>query len=196
MDRLPAVIAALALAACEADSGGAPRSRVDKVAADPAKRAAAADGFCDVRFADAAGAPRFAMPALAGGAPPAADGWRWINVWATWCKPCVEEMPRLLRWRDRLAADGHPVRLIFVSADASDAEVARFGADRPELELGARLADADALPAWLAELGLDRGAPIPVHVLVDPAGKTRCVRAAAVTERDYPVVSELLATRP
>ena len=23
----------------------------------------------------------------------------WLNLWATWCKPCLREMPVLLDWR-------------------------------------------------------------------------------------------------
>lgn len=38
-----------------------------------------------------------------------------VNVWATWCKWCKEEMPGLLDLRKRLAPAGF--RLILVSAD-------------------------------------------------------------------------------
>jgi peroxiredoxin len=32
-----------------------------------------------------------------------------VNFWATWCAPCVQEMPSLQRLRDRLAAQGFEV---------------------------------------------------------------------------------------
>ncbi len=38
-----------------------------------------------------------------------------INFWATWCRPCVEEMPDLLKAEKDLA--GQPVKFIFVSLD-------------------------------------------------------------------------------
>jgi thiol-disulfide isomerase/thioredoxin len=38
-----------------------------------------------------------------------------VNVWATWCEPCREELPALVRLRRELAADG--VQVILVSAD-------------------------------------------------------------------------------
>lgn len=40
-----------------------------------------------------------------------------LNVWATWCQPCVEEMPDLLRLQRELSKDGF--QLILISADFS-----------------------------------------------------------------------------
>src|SRR5215831_14452214 len=41
-----------------------------------------------------------------------------VNVWATWCGPCREEFPDLLRVRKDLAGDG--LKVILVSADFDD----------------------------------------------------------------------------
>ena len=194
MDRLPALIAAAvaaatALAACDGGStrSGEPSSRVNAVKGQA--RAVSADELCDVRHPDTR-APAFALPALAGPAPAATGRWRWINVWATWCKPCVEELPRLGRWATRHAGR---VDLVLVSADATDAEVARYRAAHPAVPASARLADPDALPPWLTTLGLDAASPIPIHVLVDPEGRTRCVRAGGVGDGDLTAAEALLA---
>jgi thiol-disulfide isomerase/thioredoxin len=116
-----------------------------------------------------------------------------VNVWATWCKPCVAEMGMLQTWQGRLAREGRRVDLVFVSADESAADVEKFRKDHPGIDTSLRLDDPDGLPAWLGSLGLDAGAPIPIHVLVDPSGKTRCARAGAVSETDYPAIVELIA---
>lgn len=52
-----------------------------------------------------------------------------VNVWATWCVPCVEEFPELLAWRK---ANIHRARLVLVSADFSSrvALVVRFLQER------------------------------------------------------------------
>src|SRR5436190_16752286 len=115
MDRLSALI----VLACACDNGGdkpsVPASRVD-VAKTSQRQGATVEAFCDVHpSADKAAA--FAWPASITNAPPAAKTWRWINVWATWCKPCVEEIPRLVRWKSKLAAAGRTVDLAFVSVD-------------------------------------------------------------------------------
>ena len=56
-----------------------------------------------------------------------------VNVWATWCLPCREEMPDILRLRRAYVARG--LRLILVSGDFS--------------------ADAEAAAAFLRERGVD-----------------------------------------
>jgi thiol-disulfide isomerase/thioredoxin len=184
------------VAACsESPSAAPPRSRVDSVKADPSKSGTSAD-FCDVLAAPDKAA-RFTLPVLAPGpAPPAATGWRWINLWATWCKPCIEELPLLARWRDRLVRAGQPIELVFVSIDESDAALAQYKQQHADAPASVRVADASAMPAWMLSVGLDAGAPIPVHLLVDPAGRTRCVRAGGLREADYPLVERLIAGDP
>ncbi len=58
---------------------------------------------------------------------------RIVNVWATWCRPCVLELPSLAAMADSLAADG--VRVYAIAADRPD-RVRRFlgrGIATPEI---------------------------------------------------------------
>lgn len=48
-----------------------------------------------------------------------------LNFWATWCPPCVEEMPSMRRLREKLADDDRFVMLA-VSADDEWAPVKKF----------------------------------------------------------------------
>ena len=197
MDRLPALAAAAALAglavsACDKPDPPPTPSRVEGAKVRQSTGGSAA-GFCDVHVADDSG-PALTPPPLAG--PPLATQaprhWRWLNVWATWCKPCVEEVPRLMRWRDRLGAAGHPVDLAFVSVDDSSADVDAFRKLHPEMPDSPRLADPSKQGAFFATLGLDGASPIPIHVFVSPSGHVRCARAGAVSEQDYPAIERLL----
>ena len=190
MDRLSALI--IVLAACGKDEPAAPPpSRVDGAKVG-ARQKASTEAFCDLHVADDKG-PLLAFPPLAGSVPPAVAGhWRWINVWATWCKPCVEEMPRLVRWRDKLAAQGHPVDLAFVSVDESDADIAAFRKAHADAPDSARLAEPAKQTTWFTALGLDSGSPIPIHVLASPAGHIRCARAGGIREQDWAAVVQLL----
>ena len=174
-----------------ADPGG----RVDAVQATRPEKQVSLEEFCDVRAASKDAAPALAMPPLAGGqAAPAKGTWRWINLWATWCKPCIEEMPQLVAWHKQLAAEGARFDLVFVSGDDSDEKVARFREKHPDTPASLRLADPDSLPKWLAELGLGESAPIPVHVFVDPDDKIRCVRVGVASDKHLPAVKAVLGS--
>lgn len=198
MDRLPLVIAAglLALAGCDKedknDEGAAGRQRVNAVKAG-GDQAPDLEAFCDV-YAGGAEAPAFVMPDLAEGeTPPAApSGWRWLNLWATWCKPCIEEIPRMQEWLPRLRAAGADVALNLVSVDAEAADVEAYEKDHPEVKGGVRIVTPDLIGPWLANFGIDNFASIPVHVFADASGKVRCVRLAGVKDSDYAAVEALL----
>ena len=43
-----------------------------------------------------------------------------VNFWATWCPPCIKEIPDLLNLRKRFERD---IEIIFVSVDANPAKV-------------------------------------------------------------------------
>lgn len=194
-------LAAAGAAACEdkkAAEGGDPPSRAN-TAKTATRQGATTEAFCDAHFPAGKG-PALQWPAMAppagGAAPPAlpASGWRWINIWATWCKPCIEEMPRLRAWRDKLTGSGKPFELAFVSVDEGDAEVAEFRKAHPDAPPSVRLADPGKSTAWFRELGLTGEPPIPVHFFVDPEGRVRCARAGAVREKDYEAIEKLLGS--
>jgi cytochrome c biogenesis protein CcmG, thiol:disulfide interchange protein DsbE len=81
-------------------------------------------------------APGFTLPKLGGGDVSLKD-YRGrvvvVNFWATWCPPCVEEMPSLVAFAEQVEPSG--VTVLGVSVD-SDAEalrqfVARYGVKYP-----------------------------------------------------------------
>lgn len=193
MDRLSTLIAAAALVGCntKAEPPGEPPARTEGAKVKPAQTAST-DAFCDVHAGDASG-DVFHWPELApGGVPSGGSGWQWVNVWATWCKPCIAEMPRITAQRDRLVAAGKRVALTFVSTDDSDAEVAEFHKAHPELPSSLRIAGNNQRIAWLRSLHLSDGA-IPINLFVSPAGRLRCARAGEIREQDLAMVDRLLA---
>lgn len=48
-----------------------------------------------------------------------------LNVWATWCAPCITEMPSMQRLYEQLGPDG--LRIVAVSIDARPGALDRLG---------------------------------------------------------------------
>ena len=188
MDRLSALIIVVALAGCDSGKQEPPASRADT--AKGTKKDVSTAAFCDVEFKGTSG-PKFTVPKLVGGdIAPSASTWRWINVWATWCRPCVEEMPRLAKWREKL---GTKYELAFISVDENEADVVEFRKEHPDAPASPRLAEPAKQADWYVSLGLDGGAPVPIHIFVEPSGHVRCARAGGVREQDFPAIEKLLA---
>ena len=169
-----------------------------------ASSASAQSAFCEKSYpAGGEGARRYApppqrpLPGAEGGSSSAGakgTAWTWVNLWATWCAPCVEEMELLGRWRDGFSRDGMQVRFEFVSIDEADREK-ELGAWRSKGLPGALrwLRSEPDLGPVLDSLGVERDAMIPIHALVDASGWLRCVRVGAVHEQDYAAVKGFLA---
>ncbi|MCA9493837.1 MAG: TlpA family protein disulfide reductase [Myxococcales bacterium] len=180
------------LASCSSDPGASapvPR-RVDAVAAH--QQVDPPDAFCDV-WSEGGAASVFPAPAVDGDPIAPATGWRWVNVWATWCAPCIAEMPKLVRWRDELSAQGAPVELVLVSVDEQAPVMDRFLKQHPDFPPSTRLADPATLPDWLTALGLGTSAAIPLHLFVDAENRLRCVRAGELDEHHLPSIRAILS---
>jgi thiol-disulfide isomerase/thioredoxin len=153
------------------------------------KSAASASKLCDVEFAGTSG-PKFTVPALVDGTvADSASTWRWISIWATWCKPCIEEMPMLVKWHERL---GKRYELAFISIDEDPADVAEFRKAHPETPQSPRLAEPAKQGDWYVSLGLEAKAVVPMQVFVAPSGHVRCVREGSVGEADFATVEKLI----
>lgn len=176
-----------------APSGPAPR-RVDVVKAAPADEADI-QRFCDIQ-PTGDDAPLLQLPPLADEPASKPTGWRWLNVWATWCGPCVEELPLLGRWETSLRAGGTDVDLQLLTFDAEAVAVERFVKKHPELspllDGGMRIRSTEDIGPWLATLGLPPSSAIPLHVFADPQGRVRCIRSSAIGSHDERTVAALL----
>ncbi len=224
MGRLPALTAALALAAAACDGGekkdlpapptpGQGRSNAVTVgsgapaatAAIPQKPAAPAAPRRLCSGQTPRPAPTGAIsPATATGAPalPSSPAfgvgkWVWMNFWAAWCKPCKEEMPRLLAWQQKLRSAGVMLDLVFISLDEDERELKRFLEEQPGHGVRASywLPEGTPRTAWLGALGMKDTPQLPVHALASPAGQVTCTIQGAVEDSDYPALAAFLGAR-
>lgn len=87
-----------------------------------------------------------------------------VNFWATWCAPCVEEMPALARLRARLAPRGFEV--IAVNQGEMPARVGAF-LERAGLDLVVAMdRDKEVARAWKVRA-------LPTTFVLDTAGRVR-----------------------
>ena len=112
-----------------------------------------------------------------------------LDFWATWCGPCIAEMPILLK----LASEYEPRGVVFLAAsrdDPSDArvQVGMFIDQRaPALARYAAFADDGTADAYAVSA-------IPTMVLIDRKGQLHASYLGAATERAWRArIEELLA---
>ena len=159
MRTIPIFAAALALAACQ-------QKAPEQPAANEAEAAAGTEGVKGVHrdhkgeaalagtFTDPDGRP--VMLAAFKGKPVL------VNLWATWCAPCVKELPTL----DKLAAGG-AIEVLAVSQDSGPhASVVAFLKDH---QIGTLKSYQDDKMALSGALGPDT--VLPTSILIDANGK-------------------------
>lgn len=101
-----------------------------------------------------------------------------LNFWATWCAPCVKEMPALDRLHNILAADG--IDVLAVSEDREGLPVAKKFHEANKLQSLAVMTDPKG-----ALLRGFKGQGLPTTVLIDKQGR-EVGRVTGAAEWDTP----------
>ena len=86
-----------------------------------------------------------------------------LNFWASWCGPCLEEMPRLSAWQRSYGAAG--LQVIGVSMDDEAAPARRLLAERP-VDYPTGLGDEKLGEQYGGILGLPQSFLIDRHGLI------------------------------
>ena len=89
------------------------------------------------------------------------------NFWASWCAPCVEEMPELSALAEEVKDEG--TRFVGVGVDNPEA-IARFA---EKLPVSYPLVVANATGAFLAARFGNQAGGLPYTVVIDPSGRVK-----------------------
>jgi thiol-disulfide isomerase/thioredoxin len=107
-----------------------------------------------------------------------------VNFWATWCEPCITEMPSLQRLHEQLAADGFQV--LAVNYQEGPARINTF-LQKMNLTLPVvRDTDGSVARSWGARV-------FPANYLVDRGGNIRHSMSGAADWTSPPLVSTIRA---
>lgn len=87
-----------------------------------------------------------------------------LSFFATWCKPCIDELPRLTDLEARWQVEGYSLVLVAVPARQTQLRLAAFARD--EQPPGRLVHDSGG--KLMQDLGVEQ---LPCHVLVDSRGK-------------------------
>ena len=118
------------------------------------------------------------LPRLGGGGSASISDYRGkvvlVNVWASWCDPCRDELPLIEKAHERLAAHGGTVLGIDVKENSGGAleAVDKFGLSFPNL----RDRDGSFVREW-GQTGY------PENYVIDRRGKVAAVRRLPVTQK-------------
>lgn len=142
----------------------------------PPPAASGRSPLADGGAADGQPMPALELPCLADGAPVALDrlaGPAVVNLWASWCGPCRDELPVLQRYADRTAGR---VQVVGVVTEDTRARARSFAADAG---IGfPSLYDAEGrLLAGTGAVGL------PATLFVDAGGRVRHLHNAPLDDQ-------------
>lgn len=106
-----------------------------------------------------------------------------VNVWATWCAPCVEEMPYLARLEREYGQRG--LRLVLVSADFEEqAEAAADFLAKQEMQAITFL-KKEKDETFIDTMNPEWGGALPASLLYDGQGQLQHFWEGATTYEDF-----------
>ena len=107
-----------------------------------------------------------------------------LNFWATWCAPCVKELPDLMQLKEAIKEDG--IEVLFLAEDRTGVKKVLPFLKKQKLEAMEVLIDKRSKVARKSGV---RG--LPVTILIDPAGNERG-RVTGIAEWSSPDVEDFL----
>ncbi|NME69641.1 TlpA family protein disulfide reductase [Flammeovirga aprica] len=94
------------------------------------------------------------------------DTLRVINFWATWCKPCVKELPYFEQLDQEFKAKGQKAKVVLISLDMNEKNISNYIKKKNLTTPTLWLDDPDG-NAWLGKVNPNWDGAIPVTLIID-----------------------------
>jgi thiol-disulfide isomerase/thioredoxin len=108
-----------------------------------------------------------------------------VNFWASWCLPCREEFPALVRLQDRLGNQGLSIIGVTIDVTSQLPAVEKFlGETRPTFPNYRKRSGGDD-GDFIDAVEKSWGGELPFSVLYDRNGKKARVLSGPRTEKDF-----------
>ncbi len=106
-----------------------------------------------------------------------------INFWATWCAPCIEELPDFQKAMNEV--QGQKVKFIYISLDFPDAldRVNAFISKKSYQGDFYLLSDTDA-NRWINRINIDWEGNIPATLIINNNSKTNRFHSGILNHKD------------
>jgi thiol-disulfide isomerase/thioredoxin len=108
-----------------------------------------------------------------------------LNIWATWCPPCLEEMPSIAKLASNAQIKEKGIVILCVSTDESSADLKEFLKTHNWPMKIVRIPDQKIPPAFQTEF-------IPATFLIDPEGRIVSSQIGPALWDDLSVVDYLV----
>jgi len=105
-----------------------------------------------------------------------------VNFWATWCLPCLEEIPEFVRMQDRLGNRG----LQFVGIAVDDVAKVREFADKYHMNYPILIGQMDAIE-FTRLAGNERGG-LPFTIIMDRKGRLIGTELGGLNEQELTAI--------
>jgi thiol-disulfide isomerase/thioredoxin len=111
------------------------------------------------------------------------NGVKVINFWATWCAPCVKEMPQF----EKIAKERDDVNVTLVSLDLDmdpDAEKVRRFVSQKEIQSTVLILDAGDPNVWINKVDPGWSGALPATLIINEANGKRLLVERELHEGD------------
>ncbi|MEK6482340.1 TlpA disulfide reductase family protein [Catalinimonas sp. 4WD22] len=90
-----------------------------------------------------------------------------VNFWATWCAPCIKELPHFESLRKDYQAD--EIKVLLVSLDMDKDKALKFK-EKKQLQSDVAYLDEVDFNQWIDKISPDWSGAIPATLMISPSG--------------------------